>query len=70
MRNMIFLIAVMKCCLKYYILIGFIFPPIEIAKLTIEAADKKYDDDKHFDRRLLHEKANAPPKDLFVTGIT
>ena len=43
----------------------FHIPPIEIAKLTIEARDKKYDDATTSLRRLLYEKANAPPKIFF-----
>jgi DNA helicase-2/ATP-dependent DNA helicase PcrA len=42
---------------------------IEIAKLTVEASEKKYND-KHISlRRYLHEKATATPKDLFSQGI-
>ena len=44
-------------------------PPIEIAKLTMEVADKRYTDNATSIRKLLHEKASAPPKDLFSTGI-
>jgi DNA helicase-2/ATP-dependent DNA helicase PcrA len=44
-------------------------PPIEIAKLTMEVADKRYSDNKTSIRQLLHEKSIAPPKDLFSTGI-
>ncbi len=44
-------------------------PPIEIAKLTMEVADKRYGEHATSIRKLLHEKASAPPKDLFSTGI-
>ncbi len=47
----------------------FHIPPIEIAKLTMEVAEKRYGKDETSIRRLLHEKANAPAKDLFSTGI-
>jgi DNA helicase II / ATP-dependent DNA helicase PcrA len=44
-------------------------PPIEIAKLTIEVADLKFTEKKTSIRRLLYEKANMPPRDLFDKGI-
>lgn len=43
----------------------FSIPAIEVAKLSIEAADKKFTENKTSIRRLLVEKANTPPKDLF-----
>jgi DNA helicase II / ATP-dependent DNA helicase PcrA len=43
--------------------------PIEIAKLTVEANQKKYIDDQSSLRKLLSDKTNAVPKDLFDTGI-
>lgn len=43
--------------------------PIDIAKLTIETSQKKYDDNTASLRRMLHDKANEPPKDLFSTGL-
>jgi len=43
--------------------------PIEIAKLSIEVADKQFSQNKTSLRRLLYEKANAPAKDLFDAGI-
>ena len=43
-------------------------PPIEIAKLTVEANAKRYSDDASSLRRLLYDKANSAPKDLFDTG--
>jgi DNA helicase-2/ATP-dependent DNA helicase PcrA len=39
--------------------------PIDIAKLSIETAEKKYDDKGISLRRMLHDKANEPAKDLF-----
>ncbi|HPH84323.1 MAG TPA: ATP-dependent helicase, partial [Ferruginibacter sp.] len=44
-------------------------PPIEIAKLTMEVADKRYGNNKTSIRQLLHEKATAPARELFSTGI-
>lgn len=44
-------------------------PPIEIAKLTIEVAGKQFGDGKTSIRRLLYERSNQPPKDLFSQGI-
>ena len=46
----------------------FHIPPVEIAKLSVEAADKKFDTKTSL-RRLLYEKAIAVPKDLFSQGI-
>ncbi|MFN2439059.1 MAG: 3'-5' exonuclease, partial [Chitinophagaceae bacterium] len=47
----------------------FNIPPIEIAKLSIEAAEKKYGNDKISLRQLLHDKAAQPSKDLFSTTL-
>jgi len=47
----------------------FQIPPIEIAKLSIEVADKQFSDKKTSIRRLLYEKSNQPPRDLFSQGI-
>jgi DNA helicase-2/ATP-dependent DNA helicase PcrA len=44
-------------------------PPIEIARLTVEVNKKKYNDESTSIRKLLSEKANAPAKTLFDTGI-
>ncbi len=44
-------------------------PPIEIAKLTVEVNNKRYGGDPTSIRKLLFDKANTPPKDLFDTGI-
>ena len=43
-------------------------PAVEIAKLSIENSEKKYDAKSSL-RRLLHEKSIAIPKDLFSTTI-
>ncbi len=43
--------------------------PIEIAKLTVETNEKKYNSQSISIRQLLYEKANAVSKDLFDTGI-
>jgi DNA helicase-2/ATP-dependent DNA helicase PcrA len=43
----------------------FSIPPIEIAKLTTEVADRRYQQNKISLRALLVEKSQAPPKDLF-----
>jgi DNA helicase-2/ATP-dependent DNA helicase PcrA len=47
----------------------FHIPSIEIAKLSIESSHKKFDDATTSLRRLLYEKAKAPPKDLFSQGL-
>jgi DNA helicase-2/ATP-dependent DNA helicase PcrA len=47
----------------------FHIPPVEIAKLSIETADKKSNDQKTSLRQLLCEKTSAIPKDLFSTSI-
>ncbi len=44
-------------------------PPVEIAKLSMEVAEKKYSDGKISMRQLLVEKSKTPAKDLFSTGI-
>ncbi len=47
----------------------FAIPPIEIAKLSMEVADKRYKEDKSSIRQLLFEKSNTPPKDLFSVNV-
>jgi DNA helicase-2/ATP-dependent DNA helicase PcrA len=47
----------------------FNIPPIEIAKLTIEVAEKKFGEHKTSIRKLLHEKSTRPPADLFSKGL-
>jgi DNA helicase-2/ATP-dependent DNA helicase PcrA len=44
-------------------------PPSEIAKLSMEVADRRYGDNKTSIRRSLVEKAHAPAKDLFSPGL-
>ncbi len=44
-------------------------PPIEIAKLTVEVNQKRYNSEATSLRKLLFDKANTPAKDLFDTGI-
>jgi DNA helicase-2/ATP-dependent DNA helicase PcrA len=44
-------------------------PPIEIARLSIEVAGKQFSDQKTSLRKLLYEKSNQPPRDLFSQGI-
>src|SRR5664279_523947 len=43
-------------------------PPIEIAKLSVEVNDKKYSGQATSIRKLLYDKANAAPRDLFDSG--
>jgi DNA helicase-2/ATP-dependent DNA helicase PcrA len=47
----------------------FHIPPIEIAKLSIEVADRRYNENKTSLRQLLIEKANSPAKDLFSNTL-
>ena len=47
----------------------FNIPPIEIAKLSVQVAEKQFSDGKTSLRKLLYEKANTPPVDLFSQGI-
>ncbi|HUM65411.1 MAG TPA: ATP-dependent helicase, partial [Chitinophagaceae bacterium] len=47
----------------------FNIPAIEVAKLSIEASEKKFEDRKTSIRQLLTEKANAPAKDLFSASL-
>jgi DNA helicase II / ATP-dependent DNA helicase PcrA len=44
-------------------------PPVEIAKLSVEVADKQFSENKTSLRRLLQEKAHAVPRDLFSQGL-
>ncbi len=43
--------------------------PIEIAKITVEVNSKKYSNEASSIRKLLYDKANAPAKNLFDTGL-
>jgi DNA helicase II / ATP-dependent DNA helicase PcrA len=47
----------------------FSIPPIEIAKLSIETAEKRYGNSIISLRQQLREKSNMIPKDLFSTGL-
>ncbi len=47
----------------------FNIPPLEIAKLSVEVADRQFGENKTSIRRLLNEKAILPPKDLFTPLI-
>jgi DNA helicase II / ATP-dependent DNA helicase PcrA len=48
----------------------FHIPPIEIAKITVETAEKRSTAAGKISlRRFLYEKAHAPAKDLFTQGI-
>jgi DNA helicase-2/ATP-dependent DNA helicase PcrA len=44
-------------------------PPIVIAKLSVEVAEKQFGENKTSLRRLISEKINQPPKDLFDPGM-
>src|SRR5262249_40243245 len=44
-------------------------PAIEIAKLSIEVNERKFNDRKISIRQLMVDKANTPPKDLFTPGF-
>lgn len=44
-------------------------PPVEIAKLSLEAAEKRYGGSRSSIRQLLYEKSAAPARDLFSTGL-
>lgn len=44
-------------------------PPMEIARLTMEVADKKFSGNGSSLRQSLAEKANAPARDLFSSGL-
>lgn len=47
----------------------FNIPPLEIAKLSVEVAEKQFSDNKTSIRKLLQEKAVQQPRDLFDKGI-
>ncbi|MBL7743932.1 MAG: ATP-dependent helicase [Chitinophagaceae bacterium] len=47
----------------------FHIPSIEIAKLSIEVAERRYSDSKTSIRQALTEKVKAPAKDLFSQGF-
>jgi len=43
--------------------------PMEIARLSVEVADKQFSDQRTSIRRLLYEKAMRPARDLFDAGL-
>ncbi len=47
----------------------FQIPAVEIARLSVEVAEKQFGENKTSLRRLIYEKAMAPPKDLFSKGL-
>jgi DNA helicase-2/ATP-dependent DNA helicase PcrA len=47
----------------------FHIPPIEIARLSMEVAEKQFSENRTSLRRLLYEKSHTPPRDLFSQGI-
>lgn len=47
----------------------FNIPPIEIAKLSVEVAEKQFTENKTSLRKLLSEKATRQPRDLFDAGV-
>jgi DNA helicase II / ATP-dependent DNA helicase PcrA len=47
----------------------FSIAPIEIAKLSVEVAERQFGDQRTSLRRLLYEKANRPARDLFDSGL-
>ena len=47
----------------------FNIPPIEIARISIEVADKQFSQDKTSIRKLLCERSKQPVKDLFTQGM-
>ncbi|HVX51872.1 MAG TPA: ATP-dependent DNA helicase [Chitinophagaceae bacterium] len=47
----------------------FKIPAIDIAKLSIEVADRNFKGESTSVRKLLNEKCSQPPKDLFTQGI-
>lgn len=47
----------------------FQIPPIEIARLSNEVADRRFGENKTSLRRLLAEKANTPAADLFSKSV-
>ncbi len=44
-------------------------PPMETARITVAANNKKYNGEKTSIRQVLYEKANTPPQTLFDTGL-
>ena len=44
-------------------------PPMEVAKITVEVNQKKYEDEAMSIRRSLYDKAAIPPRTLFDKGL-
>ena len=44
-------------------------PPMEIARLSVEVADVQFTEKKTSLRKLIYERANKPPRDLFTPGL-
>ena len=44
-------------------------PPIEIARITVEVNQRRYNEEAASIRKLLSDKSNTPAKDLFDKGI-
>ncbi|MEX6688467.1 ATP-dependent DNA helicase [Danxiaibacter flavus] len=47
----------------------FNIPPIEIAKITVEVSDQQFKNNRTSLRKILVDKSNQPPKDLFSQGL-
>ena len=47
----------------------FNIPPIEIARVSIEVADKQYGENKTSIRKTLYERSKQPVRDLFTQGM-
>src|SRR5664279_4030342 len=47
----------------------FNIPPIEIARVSIEVADKQFTKEKTSIRKLLYERSRQPIRDLFTQGM-
>jgi DNA helicase-2/ATP-dependent DNA helicase PcrA len=47
----------------------FDIPPIEIAKLSVEVADKQFTENKTSLRRLIYDKSRSPAPDLFTPQL-
>jgi DNA helicase-2/ATP-dependent DNA helicase PcrA len=47
----------------------FNIPPIEIARVSIEVADRQFTKDKTSIRKLLYERSKQPVRDLFTQGM-
>ncbi len=47
----------------------FNIPPIEVARVSIEVADKQYSENKTSIRKTLYERSKQPVRDLFTQGM-